>query len=55
MTDTAQAQPNRQRRFWFLVLGTIVLTPGLGFIISAAITWGLARRLGLMPNRETQN
>lgn len=38
-----------------LVLGTIVLTPGLGFIISAAITWGLARRLGLMPNRETQN
>lgn len=38
-----------------LVLGTIVLTPGLGFIISAAITWGLARRLGLMPHRETQN
>lgn len=38
-----------------LVLGTIVLTPGLGFIISAAITWALARRLGLMPNRETQN
>lgn len=38
-----------------LVLGTIVLTPGLGFIISAAITWGLARRLGLMPSRETQN
>ena len=38
-----------------LVLGTIVLTPGLGFIISAAITWVLARRLGLMPNQETQN
>ncbi|HKF04296.1 MAG TPA: hypothetical protein VKB49_18385 [Candidatus Sulfotelmatobacter sp.] len=38
-----------------LVLGTIVLTPGLGFIISAAITWALARRLGLMPNQETQN
>lgn len=38
-----------------LVLGTIVLTPGLGFIISAAITWVLARRLGLMPHRETQN
>lgn len=37
-----------------LVLGTIVLTPGLGFIISAAITWVLARRLGLMPN-QTQN
>lgn len=38
-----------------LVLGTIVLTPGLGFIISAAITWILARRLGLMPNQGTQN
>ena len=38
-----------------LVLGTIVLTPGLGFIISAAITWALARRLGLMPNHGTQN
>ena len=38
-----------------LVLGTIVLTPGLGFIISAAITWALARRLGLMPNQGTQN
>lgn len=38
-----------------LVLGTIVLTPGIGFIISAAITWTLARRLGLMPNHETQN
>jgi len=38
-----------------LVLGTIVLTPGLGFIISAAITWELARRLGLMPNQGTQN
>ena len=35
-----------------LVLGTIVLMPGLGFIISAAITWGLARRLGLMPNQN---
>jgi hypothetical protein len=38
-----------------LVLGTIVLMPGLGFIISAAITWALARRLGLMPKQETQN
>ena len=38
-----------------LVLGTIVLTPGLGFIISAAITWALARRPGLMPNQETRN
>jgi hypothetical protein len=33
-----------------LVLGTIVLMPGIGFIISAGITWLLAARLGLMPD-----
>jgi hypothetical protein len=32
-----------------LVFGTVVLMPGLGFIISAGITWILAARLGLMP------
>jgi hypothetical protein len=32
-----------------LVFGTIALMPGLGFIISAAITWVLAGRLGLIP------
>jgi len=32
-----------------LVIGTVVLMPGLGFIISAGITWLLARHLGLMP------
>ncbi len=32
-----------------LVLGTVCLMPGLGFIISAGITWVLAGRLGLMP------
>ena len=32
-----------------LVLGTIALMPGLGFIISACITWVLAGRLGLIP------
>jgi hypothetical protein len=32
-----------------LVLGTIALMPGLGFIISAGITWVLASRLGLIP------
>jgi hypothetical protein len=32
-----------------LVFGTVVLMPGLGFIISAGITWVLAARLGLMP------
>jgi hypothetical protein len=34
-----------------LVMGTIVLMPGLGFIISAGITWVLAGRLGLMPDK----
>ena len=38
-----------------LVAGTIVLMPGLGFIISAGITWALARHLGLMPDRRTEN
>lgn len=32
-----------------LVLGTLVLMPGVGFIISAGVTWLLAARLGLMP------
>jgi hypothetical protein len=31
------------------VLGMVVLMPGLGFIISAGLTWVLARHLGLMP------
>jgi hypothetical protein len=38
-----------------LVLGTVVLMPGLGFIISAIITWFLARHLGLMPDSGTQS
>jgi hypothetical protein len=33
-----------------LVLGTVALMPGLGFIISAGATWVLAERLGLMPD-----
>jgi len=32
-----------------LVVGVVILMPGLGFIISAGITWMLAGRLGLMP------
>ena len=32
------------------ILGTVVLMPGIGFIISAGITWILAARLGLMPD-----
>ncbi|MGO9340224.1 MAG: hypothetical protein ACLPY1_22240 [Terracidiphilus sp.] len=35
-----------------LVLGTIALMPGLGFIISAGITWVLAGRLGLIPESQ---
>lgn len=35
----------------FIVIGTVILMPGLGFIISAGITWVMARRLGLMPER----
>jgi len=34
-----------------LVFGTVVLMPGLGFIISAGITWILAARLGLIPEK----
>ena len=33
-----------------LVLGVVALMPGLGFILSAGITWALAGRLGLMPD-----
>jgi hypothetical protein len=33
-----------------LILGTVVLMPGIGFIISAGITWFLAARLGLIPD-----
>jgi len=38
-----------------LVVGTVVMMPGLGFIISAGITWVLARRLGLMPESGAQH
>jgi hypothetical protein len=32
-----------------LVVGVIVLMPGIGFTISAGVTWALAGRLGLIP------
>ena len=38
-----------------LIVGTVVLMPGLGFIISAGITWVLARHLGLMPDSGAQS
>jgi hypothetical protein len=33
-----------------LLMGTVMLMPGTGFILSAGITWVLAGRLGLMPD-----
>lgn len=45
----ARAEPDFQTSM--LVLGTIFLMPGIGFILSAGITWILAGRLGLMPDR----
>lgn len=38
-----------------LFLGTVVLMPGIGFIISAGASWFLASRLGLMPGDTTQS
>jgi len=32
-----------------LLVGMVILMPGIGFILSAGITWKLAGRLGLMP------
>jgi hypothetical protein len=37
------------------VLGVLTLMPGIGFIISAGITWALASRLGLMPPPASHN
>jgi hypothetical protein len=36
-----------------LVLGIVTLMPGIGFILSAGITWMLAGRLGLIPDSAT--
>jgi len=38
-----------------LFFGTVVLMPGIGFIISAGVSWFLAARLGLMPEMTAQN
>ncbi len=38
-----------------LLVGTVVLMPGLGFIISSGVTWALARHLGLMSQRGMQS
>ncbi|HWG20237.1 MAG TPA: hypothetical protein VG225_06875 [Terracidiphilus sp.] len=36
------------------VLGVLILMPGIGFILSAGITWFLANRMGLMPPPGSQ-
>jgi len=36
-----------------LVVGTVALMPGIGFILSAGITWVLAGRLGLIPDNAS--
>jgi len=36
------------------VLGVLILMPGIGFILSAALTWFLASRMGLMPQQGYQ-
>ncbi len=40
-------------RIPMLVVGTAMLMPGIGFILSAGITWVLAGRLGLMPEKHS--
>jgi hypothetical protein len=42
-------RPDRDMETAMLVIGTVFFMPGLGFILSAGITWVLAGRLGLMP------
>lgn len=37
-----------------LVMGMLLLMPGLGFILSAGITWLLAQKMGLMPAKPAQ-
>ena len=36
-----------------LVFGMVAMMPGIGFIISAIITWRISERLGLMPQPAT--
>jgi hypothetical protein len=35
-----------------LVLGMLALMPGIGFILSAGATWIVAKRLGLLPEKQ---
>jgi len=42
-------QAGRDTQTPMRILGTLVLAPGIGFIISAGVSWFLAWRLGWMP------
>lgn len=44
-----QSALGEEMRSPMLLMGTVVLMPGIGFILSAGITWLLAAKLGLMP------
>jgi hypothetical protein len=44
-----------QGRVPFLVTGMVILMPGLGFILSAGLTWLLAGRLGMIPEASAPN
>lgn len=35
-----------------LVMGTLGLMPGIGFILSAGATWMVAKRLGMLPDKD---
>lgn len=34
----------------FLISGVVILMPGVGFLLSAIVTWFMANRMGLMPS-----
>jgi hypothetical protein len=36
-----------------LVLGTLALMPGIGFILSAGATWIVAKRLDMLPEKKS--
>jgi len=39
----------------FLISGVVILMPGVGFLLSAIVTWFMANRMGLMPSRGSQS
>lgn len=41
--------------FQMSILGTLILMPGIGFILSAGLTWLMAARMGLLPGAQSSN